>query len=67
MRPLTSLASTVLTIGLLGALVPPATAQDLPAIEPQVETPPLFDDEAGGNANGDDPAIWVHPTSPAGA
>ncbi|MGI5289705.1 phytase [Nonomuraea polychroma] len=28
------------------------------------ETPPLYDDEAGGNANGDDPAIWVHPTRP---
>jgi 3-phytase len=24
-----------------------------------VETPALFDDEAGGNANGDDPAVWV--------
>ncbi|MEV1176695.1 phytase [Nonomuraea sp. NPDC049784] len=65
MRPLTSLASAVLTIGLFGSLIPPATAQDLPAIEPRVETPPLFDDEAGGNANGDDPAIWVHPASPA--
>ncbi len=29
-----------------------------------IETPPLFDDEEGGNANGDDPAIWVHPTTP---
>nr|BFF19121.1 hypothetical protein GCM10025730_26420 [Promicromonospora thailandica] len=26
-----------------------------------VETPPLYDDEAGGDASGDDPAIWVHP------
>jgi 3-phytase len=26
-----------------------------------VETPPLFDDEAGGDADADDPAIWVHP------
>ncbi|WP_369370896.1 phytase [Promicromonospora sp. Populi] len=26
-----------------------------------VETAPLYDDEAGGNASGDDPAIWVHP------
>ncbi|MGW6504977.1 phytase [Nonomuraea angiospora] len=67
MRPLTSLASTALTIGLLAALVPPATAQSLPTVEPRVETPPLYDDEAGGNANGDDPAIWVHPTSPEGS
>jgi 3-phytase len=27
------------------------------------ETPVLYDDEAGGNASGDDPAIWVHPDS----
>ncbi|MEU4364795.1 phytase [Promicromonospora sp. NPDC023987] len=26
-----------------------------------VETPALYDDEVGGNASGDDPAIWVHP------
>lgn len=25
------------------------------------ETPVLYDDEDGGNASGDDPAIWVHP------
>ncbi len=25
------------------------------------ETPVLYDDEGGGNASGDDPAIWVHP------
>ncbi|MEV4638047.1 phytase [Actinoplanes sp. NPDC049548] len=25
------------------------------------ETPALFDDEAGGDADADDPAIWVHP------
>ncbi|MEO3813997.1 phytase [Sphaerisporangium sp. B11E5] len=67
MRPLFPLASAVATIGLLGALVPPATAQRLPTVEPRAETPALFDDEAGGNANGDDPAIWVHPTSPAGS
>ncbi len=29
------------------------------------ETIPRFDDPAGGNAAADDPAIWVHPTSPA--
>jgi 3-phytase len=27
------------------------------------ETPVLYDDEEGGNASGDDPAIWVHPDS----
>ena len=28
------------------------------------ETPALFDDEAGGDADADDPAIWVHPGAP---
>ncbi|GGQ71865.1 phytase [Couchioplanes azureus] len=29
------------------------------------ETPALFDDEAGGDADADDPAIWVHPSDRA--
>ena len=36
----------------------------LKSVLPRFETPPLFDDEAGGNADGDDPAIWVHPQHP---
>jgi 3-phytase len=28
------------------------------------ETQPLFDDDPGGLANADDPAIWIHPTDP---
>lgn len=32
---------------------------------PRVETPARFDDEDGGNADVDDPAIWVHPQRPA--
>jgi 3-phytase len=28
------------------------------------ETPPLFDDEEGGDADADDPAIWVHRSTP---
>jgi 3-phytase len=40
-------------------------AQTMPkSVVPRFETPPLFDDEAGGNADGDDPAIWVHPQHP---
>ncbi|MDR7382724.1 phytase [Promicromonospora iranensis] len=55
---------------LLSALVPASAAASgghgRPAPGPatvttSVETPPLYDDEAGGNASGDDPAIWVHP------
>lgn len=32
------------------------------AVDTRVETPTLYDDDAGGNASGDDPAIWVHPS-----
>ncbi|MDW4574032.1 phytase [Microbacterium sp. M3] len=47
----------------------PLTASARPSHEPRppavvttgVETPVLYDDEAGGNASGDDPAIWVDP------
>src|SRR5688572_5894789 len=51
---------------------PPAELFDSPltsapaafSVRPSIETPSLFDDESGGSANGDDPAIWVHPTAP---
>jgi 3-phytase len=35
------------------------------SVQPQLETPANFDDDAGGNADADDPAIWVHPYSTA--
>lgn len=37
---------------------------DGPAPDPVAlfETEPLFDDEAGGDADADDPAVWVHPS-----
>src|SRR5690348_13100849 len=53
-------------------LLVPAAAQAAPAgstarpaagtrtVTPLVETPALYDDEAGGDANADDPAIWVN-------
>ncbi|MFG2295996.1 phytase [Streptomyces sp. NPDC048603] len=41
------------------------TARTLPAVTPTSETVPLFDDEEGGNANADDPAIWRNRTDPA--
>ncbi|MGI5189316.1 phytase [Promicromonospora sp. CA-289599] len=54
---------------LLLSLLAPATAvagdggghRPTVTVTTSVETPPLYDDEAGGNASGDDPAIWVHP------
>ncbi|MCX4632003.1 phytase [Streptomyces sp. NBC_01443] len=47
----------------------PATAQSrksgpLPAVTPVAETATLFDDEEGGNANADDPAIWRNSADP---
>ncbi|GII61908.1 hydrolase [Sphaerisporangium krabiense] len=59
MRP--RLAAAALTFALAGAICAPASAYGLPSVPPHLETPPLFDDEAGGNANGDDPAVWVPP------
>ncbi|MFE7775401.1 phytase [Streptomyces sp. NPDC057445] len=51
----------------LGAAVPAeARTPALPGVTPRAETPTLYDDEAGGNANADDPAIWrnaAHPGS----
>ncbi|GAB3137278.1 phytase [Micromonospora sonneratiae] len=42
-----------------------AQTAGIPEVEAELETPALFDDDAGGNANADDPAIWLHPTHPA--
>jgi 3-phytase len=44
------------------ALPTAPTSGDLREVTAQVETPGLFDDAAGGDADADDPAIWVHPT-----
>lgn len=35
----------------------------LVSVQPKLETPANFDDDAGSNADADDPAIWVHPSS----
>ncbi|MER7761630.1 phytase [Streptomyces sp. NPDC097619] len=42
----------------------PARERVLPAVTPVAETATLFDDEDGGNANADDPAIWRNPADP---
>ncbi|GAB2842531.1 phytase [Actinocorallia aurea] len=44
------------------AAVPAGAAPALPTVLPQAETRAMLDDEAGGNANADDPALWVHPS-----
>ncbi|MFD4629060.1 phytase [Streptomyces sp. NPDC058284] len=55
----TVLAATSATAATAGA------ADPLPGISPQVETPVLHDDDAGGNADADDPAIWRNTADPA--
>jgi len=42
-----------------------AAAPPLEPVRAVAETASNFDDEAGGDADADDPAIWVHPTRPA--
>lgn len=51
---------------LLGVLTTaPAAAADRPdPVRAQAETAANFDDDAGGLADADDPAIWVHPAEP---
>ncbi|MEU6823420.1 phytase [Streptomyces atriruber] len=40
-------------------------ADPLPGVAPRAETPVLHDDDAGGNADADDPAIWRNTADPA--
>ncbi|MFJ8075530.1 phytase [Streptomyces sp. NPDC096176] len=42
----------------------PGDRASLPTIRPKAETATLYDDEAGGNANADDPAIWRNEAAP---
>jgi 3-phytase len=53
----------LILIGSTAAASPrPGPSPDDPReVTPRAETPALFDDEAGGDADGDDPAIWIHP------
>lgn len=48
-----------------GAAGPAGPAGELPGVRPTAETPAVYDDEAGGNADADDPAIWRNPADPA--
>ncbi|MEU6994520.1 phytase [Streptomyces sp. NPDC046465] len=47
------------------AAAPAVAADPLPGIIPRSETPVLHDDDAGGNADADDPAIWRNAADPA--
>ncbi|GAA3737012.1 phytase [Plantactinospora mayteni] len=67
------LLATVLAVPLLlAAPAGPAAATPRPDESPSpvravLETPALYDDEAGGDADADDPAIWLHPTDRGGS
>ncbi|MEW2418442.1 phytase [Streptomyces sp. NPDC046866] len=63
--PLAARASTLVLCTTLAASVAlPAQASSIGSIRPNAETAPLYDDEAGGHANADDPAIWRNATDP---
>jgi 3-phytase len=59
------LAAAAIAVALAGSVASaiPASADgdELAQIHAQLETPAVYDDEAGGNANADDPAIWNNP------
>ncbi|UQW99481.1 phytase [Streptomyces sp. RerS4] len=70
-RPAATALALTAALAVLAGLTAaaPATAQGresgrLPAVTPVAETATLFDDEEGGNANADDPAIWRNSADP---
>ncbi|TPQ21874.1 phytase [Streptomyces sporangiiformans] len=63
-RRATVLASGTALITLLAAFPAGAGASDLPVVTATSETAALYDDEAGGNADADDPAIWRNAADP---
>ncbi|MGW1998061.1 phytase [Embleya sp. NPDC001921] len=63
-RHTTRAAALFAAVLLPATLAFPAEAARLPVVHPRAETAPLFDDEAGGDANADDPAIWRNAAAP---
>lgn len=58
--------ATLLSLALAATGIPGlASAADAPTpVAAALETPSYFDDDAGGNANADDPAVWVDRDNP---
>jgi 3-phytase len=54
----------VVVVGMVLATTSFAAAAPLERVSARYETASNFDDDAGGNADADDPAIWVHPSKP---
>ncbi|MDG4858139.1 phytase [Streptomyces sp. T-3] len=62
-RAAAALAAAAATLLVASSPAQAGTAA-LPAVSPTAETAALYDDEAGGNADADDPAIWRNPADP---
>ncbi len=67
--PAAALAAAVAVVAGTLAAAPPAGAfgrfhGELPGVTPRSETAAVFDDEEGGNADADDPAIWRNAADP---
>ncbi|MFF0742848.1 phytase [Streptomyces sp. NPDC004111] len=56
-----SALAAVAVLSVTGTAAPPPPPVSATA---RVETPAVYDDEAGGNADADDPAVWVDPSNP---
>ncbi|MEU6865892.1 phytase [Streptomyces sp. NPDC046876] len=63
-RPAARASTLMLCTALAACVALPAQASSISSIRPKAETAPLYDDEAGGGANADDPAIWRNPADP---
>ncbi|MFF3323414.1 phytase [Streptomyces sp. NPDC002889] len=61
-------AALVTALTALAAVIPASAAATdagaLPAVTARAKTPTLYGDEAGGNADADDPAIWRNAADP---
>ncbi|WP_137990805.1 phytase [Streptomyces vilmorinianum] len=57
-------ASALTALAAALVMVTGAFAHDPVSVTARVETPAVHDDEAGGHANADDPAVWVDPDHP---
>jgi len=64
-HPTRRLLSSLLAITAIARTWHTVVRGALPTVAAVLETPPKFDADAGGNADADDPAIWVHPKDAA--
>ncbi|MGP3632608.1 phytase [Streptomyces sp. 24-1644] len=57
-------ASALTALAASLVMVTGASATGPVSVNARVETPAVHDDEAGGNADADDPTVWVDPANP---